>query len=114
MDIIINEYQGSAKIFKNNAEKNLNNWVKIKLVGDPNHRISRDAIGATITIKTATGDTQWKEVYSTIGYLSTHPKWIHFGLGEQQKFEVEIKWPNGHIQQVQNLELNKSNYITYK
>ena len=113
-DIIINEYQGSAKIFKNNAEKNSNNWVKIKLIGDPNHQINRDAIGATITLKTIKEDTQWKEVYSTTGYLSAHPKWIHFGIGDQEKFDLEIKWPNGHIQQVQNLEPNKSHQIKYK
>ena len=112
-DIIINEYQGSAKIFKNNAEKNSNNWVKIKLVGDPKNQMSRDAIGATITLKTVKGDTQWKEVYSTTGYLSAHPKWIHFGLGDQQDFDIEIKWPNGHVQQTNKMKANKLHSIKY-
>ena len=113
-DIVINEYQGQAKLFQNNAEKNSNNWVKIKLIGDPKHQISRDAIGAAITLTSDTGHTQWKEVYSTTGYLSAHPKWIHFGVGNNQQINLEIKWPNGHIQQVQNVEVNKSNLIQYK
>lgn len=112
-DIIINEYQGTAKLFQNNAEINSNNWVKIKLVGNPENQISRDAIGAAITLTTLNGDTQWKEVYSTTGYLSAHPKSIHFGLGDNQEFNLKIKWPNGHIQEVKKLAPNKSHLIKY-
>ncbi len=112
-DIVINEYQGQAKLFQNNTEKNSNNWIKIKLVGDPKHQIPRDAIGAAITLTSSTGHTQWKEVYSTTGYLSAHPKWIHFGLGDNQQINLEIKWPNGHIQQIKNIEPNKAHLVKY-
>jgi len=112
-DIVINEYQGQAKLFQNNAEKNSNNWVKIKLVGDPKHQISRDAIGATITLTSSTGHAQWKEVYSTTGYLSAHPKWIHFGLGNNKQISLAIKWPNGKIQRIESIDPNKSHLIKY-
>ncbi|MFK8008691.1 MAG: CRTAC1 family protein [Saprospiraceae bacterium] len=113
LDIIINDYTSHARLFRNNAEQQSNNWVSIKLIGDPTKQISKDAIGASIILTTPGGDQIWKEVHSTTGYLSVHPKTSHFGLGELKTFSLEIKWPNGHIQRMNDLDVNRSYVINY-
>lgn len=111
LDLVVNEYQGSAKLFRNNAEKSENNWVKIKLIGDPAKKMSKDAIGAAVILTLPDGTKQWKEVYSTTGYLSGHPKDLHFGLGDSKQFELEVKWTDGSIQRHKNLQINSIHLV---
>ncbi len=114
LDIVVNDYTGKARLFRNNAEQNSNNWASIKLIGDPTKQISKDAIGASIILTTDTGDQRWKEVHSTTGYLSVHPKACHFGLGEIKTYHLEIRWPNGYVQKMKNLEVNRHYDISYQ
>jgi len=116
LEIIVNDYQNKAKLFRNNTkqEANTNNWVAIKLNGDPSQKITKDAIGTALILTTPDGEKKWKEVYSTTGYLSVHPKICHFGLGAAKACNLEIRWPNGHVQIVENLEPNKLHVILYK
>lgn len=113
LDVVVNDYTDKAKLFRNNAEQNSNNWASIKLLGDPSKQISTDAIGATIILTTDAGNQYWKEVHSTTGYLSVHPKICHFGLGKVNSYNIEIHWPNGHIQKMKDLEVNQHYVITY-
>lgn len=116
LEVIVNDYQNKAKLFRNNTqeEANANNWVAIKLIGNPSQKITRDAIGTTLILTTPDGEKQWKEVYSTTGYLSVHPKVTHFGLGTATTSNLEIRWPNGHVQIVEDVAPNKKHVIIYK
>jgi enediyne biosynthesis protein E4 len=107
LDIVVSDYQGKTRLFRNNAQSNANNWVNIQLIGDPKENMSRDAIGTTLILTTPDGNKYWKEVHSTTGYLSGHPKSLHIGLGDQEQFNLEIRWPNGHIQNLKNLKPNQ-------
>jgi enediyne biosynthesis protein E4 len=113
LDIVVNDYQGSAKLFRNNAQILKNQWVKIKLVGDAAHNIPADAVGTAVVLTTPKGEQLWKEVLSTTGYLSGHPKTLHFGLGASTTFDLEIRWPGGHVQSLKNLPANKVHTIHY-
>ncbi|MFT4664015.1 MAG: hypothetical protein ACI8YQ_004102 [Polaribacter sp.] len=112
-DIIVNDYQNKARLFLNNSERLSNNWIAIKLVGDPTQNITKDAVGTALILTTPNGEIKWKEVYSTTGYLSVHPKTTYFGLNKSKDCTLEIRWPNGHIQKVKNLEPNKTHVIHY-
>ncbi|MEM9549047.1 MAG: CRTAC1 family protein [Bacteroidota bacterium] len=116
LEVVVNDYQNKAKLFRNNTkqEATTNNWVAIKLIGDPSQKITKDAIGTALILTTPDGEKKWKEVYSTTGYLSVHPKICHFGLGAAKKCSLEIRWPNGHVQIVENVEPNKQHVIAYK
>jgi len=116
LEVIVNDYQNKAKLFRNNTMQatDTKNWVAIKLIGDPSQNITKDAIGTALILTTPDGEKKWKEVYSTTGYLSVHPKICHFGLGAARTCNLEIRWPNGHIQIVENVEPNQQHVITYK
>ena len=107
LDIILNNFQEPAVLYRNMAERFNNHWISIRLVGDPLRQTSRDAIGAKIVVTTRSGLHVWREVHSTTGYLSAHPKEQHFGVGKQEKVNVAIEWPNGERTHFENVGVNK-------
>src|SRR5690606_23027748 len=116
LDVILNNYHEKAYFYRNELDSSGDNanWVKIKLVGDPGKGVSRDAIGARIVLHTSAGLKIWREVHSTIGYMSVHPKEQHIGLGDQKIDKVEISWPNGEKTTIDALALNRSHVIEQK
>ena len=111
LDMILNNYHDAAVFYRNNAEKLANNWLKIKLIGDPAKKSNRDAIGARILVSKKDGNTVWREIHGGIGYLSMHPKKQHIGLGKQSQASLTIRWPNGEISKFDDLEANQSYII---
>lgn len=112
LDIVLNNFHEKAVFYRNNIKHGNNGWIKIKLQGDPTKRVNRDAIGARIVIHTKSGQTLWREINSSTGYMSVHPKIQHFGLGQYQIEHVEITWPNGERQSVKSLDLNRSYLVS--
>jgi len=95
LDMVVNNFSAPAIVYRNNSEKNGNHWIKLRLTGDPAKGVTRDAIGAKILVDTAKEKGMWREVFSTIGYLSAHPKEQHLGLGSDTKADVTVVWPGG-------------------
>ncbi len=107
LDIIVNNYQGPAVLYRNNLAATKRNWLKVRLVGDPARGSNRDAIGARLLLRTESGLQVWREVHGTIGYLSVHPREQHFGLGESTGGRLTITWPNGDSEEVGPLVANR-------
>jgi hypothetical protein len=108
LDMVVNNFNSASYAYRNNAEKTKNRWLKLRLIGDPAKGVTRDAIGAKIIVDTPSQKGIWREVFSTIGYLSVHPKEQHIGLGNDTTADVTITWPNGDKQVLKGLEANKS------
>jgi enediyne biosynthesis protein E4 len=108
LDMVVNNFNTPAIVYRNNADTSGNRWIKLRLTGDPAKGVTRDAIGAKILVNTATQRGMWREVFSTIGYLSVHPKEQHIGLGKDEKADVTIVWPNGEKETLTNLAANKT------
>lgn len=114
LDIVINNYHDKAYFLENRSE-NSNNWIAIRLEGDTESKITRDAIGANIIVKPDnTNKSIWREVHSTTGYLSVHPKIQHFGLGKASRVDVTIQWPDGTKQEFKALDVNGEYLISRK
>jgi hypothetical protein len=62
-------------------------WLVISLRGT---RSNRDGYGARVQVN---GQTRYAT--SAVGYLSASDKRLHFGLGTAEKAKVEIAWPSG-------------------
>lgn len=112
LDIIINNYHDKGVLLRNNQETD-NNWIKIELEGDPDQQVNRDAIGATIILNSENHKNIWREIHSTDGYLSVHPKVQHFGVGKDKSADIKITWPNGEEVEIKGLIVDKSYKIGY-
>ena len=90
--------------FLRNNKGNQNNWISLKLEGTTSNR---DGIGARIRL-TCGGKTQYTQKKSTTGYLSQNDPRIHFGLAKNDMVEkIEIKWPSGKVQVLNNIKANQ-------
>jgi enediyne biosynthesis protein E4 len=109
LDMVVNNFNSPAIVYRNNAGGN--HWLKVRLVGDPAKGVTRDAIGAKITVDTPSQKGLWREVFSTIGYLSVHPKEQHLGLGSDTRADVTVTWPNGEKETFKGLAADKTHRI---
>lgn len=111
LDIVLNNIQENAVVYQNTtAVGEAANWLTLRLEGDPAKKSTREAIGARIIVETPDGRRVWREVHSTSGYLSAHPKEQHFGLGAATKARVIVTWPNGEREKFEDVAA-KSRYI---
>ena len=83
LDIVVNNFHSGAVFLRNNSEAQANNWLTLKLVGDPSRSSNRDAIGARLVLTTEGGKKVWRTIQGSTGYLSAHPKQQHFGLPQE-------------------------------
>lgn len=91
-------------IFLRNNKGNQNNWLTLKLTGTSSNR---DGIGARVKL-TAGGKTQTAQKKSTTGYLSQNDPRMHFGLDKSQIVDrIEITWPSGKVQTLENIKTNQ-------
>lgn len=96
LELIINQFNRPATIYKNNAhELEKNNWLTIKLAGK---KPNLQAIGSKVYVY-AGGEMQMLELNPYRGYESTMDLSLHFGLGKNISADsIKIIWPDGSLQ----------------
>ena len=98
IDAVVSTNGGPAHVLMNMTETT-NHWITLKLIG---HKSNRDGIGAQVKVITKSGN-QWGTVTTSSGYLSASDPRLHFGLGSDAAIDrIEIRWPSGIQQIVQN------------
>lgn len=94
----------SSCVFLRNNKGNQNNWLILKLTGSTSNR---DGIGARVKV-TSGGKTQTAQKKSTTGYLSQNDPRMHFGLAKNEIADrIEIIWPSGKLQTLENIKVNQ-------
>jgi enediyne biosynthesis protein E4 len=107
LDLVVNNFNGRAYYFHNEFPRK--NYVAFRLTGT---KSNRDAIGALVRIY-AGNEVMVRQVNPAGGYLSQSSLTLHFGLGERDKIDrVEIRWPLGQRQQIDNPAVNTLHRVT--
>ncbi len=96
-----------------------NDWVAFRLKGRmaiDGTGSNADAIGARVIVRTTSpGGVSRSQVQDVVGgssFISMNSLDLHFGLGRENTFDqVEITWPSGTTQVLDDLELNKLHEI---
>ena len=111
LDLVINNMNMPAQVYKNTANENgLNNHISLKLVGPANNR---SGINASIEIETET-ETQIYEYSPYRGYMSCSQKIAHFGLGINSTIkEIRVKWFDNKMNVLQNVAANQVLTVQY-
>ena len=100
----------AGKLFENMISKG--NWLELRLEGDGSS-VNRSAIGAQVRIQLPT-QTLTRQVEAGTGEGNQNDLLLHFGLGDHTKpVRLEILWPNGKPQTVENVELNHSLTVSF-
>lgn len=103
LDILLTTCDGPAKLFRNEGG-NKNNWLTLDLEGTDSNR---DGIGAVVRLTSE--DTRHTAISKTGGsYCSQSQTRLTFGLGQRSQIDsVEIKWPSGRTETLNDLPLNR-------
>ena len=84
-------------------------WLDIALRGT---KSNRDGIGARIKLVTKNG-AQYNHMTTSVGYASSSDGPVHFGLGPENRADVvEIHWPSGILQTLQNVSADQVLKVT--
>ncbi|WP_428330627.1 VCBS repeat-containing protein [Mucilaginibacter sp.] len=108
MDLVINNINDEALIYKNTSrekDKNNSHYLHVKFEGGAQNK---NGIGAWADIYYSHGKHQVYENTPFRGYLSTIQNIAHFGLGKDSVLDsLVIKWPNGKKQVIAKVKVDK-------
>ncbi|WP_339614333.1 VCBS repeat-containing protein [uncultured Winogradskyella sp.] len=105
LDIIINNIDDQASVFRNNSNGD-SNFLDIVLKNN-----KKVPSGAKIEILDK-DNYQVSELKNAKGYQSISERKIHFGLGDKIKVDsLLITWPNGKQTLVENIQINMKHTI---
>ena len=102
LDLVVNNINQPAFIYRNNAEKeNQNHFLQIKLAGA---KKNTDGYGAMVTIYQK-NNKQYLEQMPARGFQSTVSPILHFGLGKETIIDsLRIVWLGGKEQMLTNIK----------
>lgn len=105
-DVVFAQTDGPPVVLRNEGTKN--HWLGVELAGAKG---KRHGFGARITVTDSTGRRQIFDVNATGSYLSSNDARIIAGLGSATSVRaVEVRWPSGKMQTIENPPIDK--YLT--
>jgi len=108
LDLVVNNVNEQAFIYKNNSEKNGNSYLRLKLIDD------MPTFGSKVSIYHG-DEFQYFETTNVRGIYSNSENIVHFGLGNSSSVDsVLIEWPDGKTQKILNPKKNKLHIIKKK
>ncbi|MBC8164823.1 MAG: CRTAC1 family protein, partial [Bryobacteraceae bacterium] len=97
LDIVVTSLNRKPRILMSSGS-NANHWLMVDAVGRSSNR---DAIGAQMKVTMASGRRLFNHVTTSVGFMSSSDRRVHFGLGAEQAIaSVEIRWPSGAVQMI--------------
>lgn len=111
LDIVVNNIEGEAFIYRNKAESTGQHYLKIQLKGP-----TSNTTGLGAKIRLSYGDElQYHDFKTVRGYLSSVEPIVHFGLGETQVIDqVQVVWPDGKVENQKEVATNQMLRLDYK
>jgi hypothetical protein len=74
---------------------------------------NRDGIGTKIKLTGQSGREQYNHVTTSVGYVSSSDKRVHFGLGADARArEIELRWPSGKRQILKDVPADRILKVT--
>ena len=108
LDLLVGNIGQTPDLLRNDGANN-NYSLSIRTVGS---KSNRDGIGARLTL-TVGGKVLVREVKAGSSYLAQSDLRVHFGMGKAARAErLEIRWPSGTVEVLQDLEANQMLTIT--
>jgi hypothetical protein len=121
LDLVVNNVNMEAFVFRNNAEKNKNNhYLKLKLKGDNKNKFG---VGSVVELFCGK-EILRQELIPSRGFQSSMDYVMTFGIGVKKIDSLLVIWPNGKFQTIKKVTNNttltlkigdaKLNYIIKK
>jgi hypothetical protein len=104
LDLIVNNINAPASIYRNNTDNQNKQFLKIKLIGEG---LNKNGLGVKLSIYQQ-GKIQYAEQMPTRGYQSSVSHIMQFGLGEKAVIDsVKVVWLSGKMQVLNQINGNQ-------
>jgi len=107
LDVLVSSNNAQAHLYRNDGG-NARHWLQLRLVGT---KSNKDGIGAVVRLTSSQGK-QEQTVHSGSSYCSSSDLALTFGLGGDTSSSVEIDWPSGKHQKLDNVKSNQRMTVT--
>jgi len=108
LDLVTNNLDEDAGIYRNNADVNANDFLKVRLVGNNKNTFG---IGSEVTLYSG-GDRMTRTLMPCRGFQSSVEPLLFFGIGKRQNIDsLLVEWPNGVFQKIFNVERNQTLFV---
>ena len=108
LDVVVASQDDKLLVYKNHTNPE-NRWIAFELQGT---EANKSAIGAIVRIFWDSQE-QAQVLSGGIGFSSQNQRRLHFGLGENDRVDrVEVLWPGGKTQVIEQAEAMKVHQIT--
>jgi hypothetical protein len=99
LDLVVLSLGSPAELWQNDSSP-ASRWLIVRLTGT---KSNRDGIGARVIV-----GNQVRTMTTAMGYASSSHAGLHFGLGSAQgPVRVEVLWPSGIKQTIDNVDVNR-------
>ncbi len=109
LDIVINNINEPAHVYRNEAQSRGGRSITIRLEGPPGNS---QGIGAKVEV-TAGSRKGYQEMSPVRGYLSSVEPVLVFGMGEAASATVTVTWPDGRRQSYPSVPAGESLTVHY-
>jgi len=113
MDIVTNNIDAKATIYKNKSKNETHSFIKVAL----SNYLNNDPSGAMVSLYAADSIIGTKQYLRSRGYASGISSILHFAVSkniDEENISFKITWPNQVEQIVDNISLNELNKIRYE
>ena len=110
LDMVINNINQEAFIYRNNSERTSgNHFLRIQLLGPEGNPFG---VGSKVEV-TNGAMKSFQEVTPARGYLSSVDPVLHFGLGEAERVDIRVTWPDGRVSTLEDQPADQTLIIRY-
>lgn len=111
LDLIVNNINKPAFVYRNDSQKEEYNYLKIELKGVGGNT---NGIGTKVT-SYYSGKIQSLEQSPARGYLSSVSPILHFGLGQSSQVDsIHVKWNSGLQEKILDIQANQKLVVEEK
>jgi hypothetical protein len=98
IDVVVSRLGEPAELWINETPSE-HHWIILKLEGTES---TRDGIGARVRI-----GEQYNDMTTSVGYASSSYLGVHFGVQQEIIPKIEIRWPGGAVQILENVKADR-------
>ena len=108
-DIVVNHQNDKVSFLRNDSKSG--HFVKLRMIGTESNRMG---YGTQVTLH-ADGKQYFQELVAGTTYVSSNEPSLIFGLGEYEgKCKLEIRWPSGKKETIEDVVLDQSLVLVEK
>ena len=103
MELVVNNVNQPALIYRNHSSERGTNFVGVRLVGPAGNK---QGIGAKLVLDTEDGQ-QMLEQFTSRGFLSSVGERLNFGIGDLESVNsLTVTWPDGKVSKIAAPKVN--------